>query len=69
MRTHVIVDFAVPTDHRVELKEYKKKKYMHLTMELKKLWNMKVKIIPIVILATVTKELGPGLEDSEMTGE
>ena len=32
-----IVDFAVPADHRIKLKEYEKKnKYMDLARELKK---------------------------------
>ena len=52
-----IVDFAVPADHRIKLKEYEKRdKYLDLAIELKKLWNMKVTIRPIVIGAfgTVT---------------
>ena len=55
-----IVNFAV------KLKESEKKdKYLDLAWELKKLWNMKVTIIPIVIYAfgTVTKGLLKGLED------
>ena len=45
-----IVDFAVPADHRIKLKKFQKKdKYLDLARELKKLWNMKVTIIPIVI--------------------
>ena len=45
-----IVDFAVPAEHRIKLKECEKKdKYLELARELKKLWNMKVTIIPIVI--------------------
>ena len=45
-----IVDFAVPADHRKKLKEWEKKdKYLNLARELKKLWNMQVTIIPIVI--------------------
>ena len=41
-RTCKIVDFAVPADHRIKLKECEKKnKYLDLTRELKKkLWNM-----------------------------
>ena len=65
-RTCKIVDFAVPTDHRIKLKECEKKdKYLR---ELKKLWNMKVTIIPIVIGAfgTVAKRLLKGLEDLEV---
>ena len=49
-RTYKIVDFAVLPDHRIKLKECKKKdKYLNLARELKKLWNMQVTIIPIVI--------------------
>ena len=65
-RTCKIVDFAVPVDHRIKLKESEKKgKYLNLARELKKLWNMKVMIIPIMIgvLSTVTKGLSKGLED------
>ena len=53
-----IVDFAVPAYHRIKLKECEKRdKYLDLARELKKLWNMKVTIIPIVIgaVGTVTK--------------
>ena len=64
-----IVDFAVLADHRIKLKECEKKdKYLDLARELKKLWNMQVTIIPIVIGAfgTVTKGLLKGLEDLEV---
>ena len=47
-----IVNFAVPADHRIKLKEREKKnKYLELASELKKnkRWNMNVTIIPIVI--------------------
>ena len=66
-----IVGFAVPADHRIKLKECEKKdKYLDLARELKKLWNMQVTIIPIVIGAfgTVTKGLLKGLEDMEVGG-
>ena len=52
------VDFAVPANHRIKLKECEKKnKYLDFARELKKLWNMKVTIISIVIGAfgTVSK--------------
>ena len=58
--------FAVPANNWIKLKEYEKKdKYLDLARELKKLWNMKVTIIPIVIGAfgTVTKGLLKELED------
>ena len=66
-----IVDFAVPADHRINLKECKKKdKYLNLARELKKLWNMKVTIVPIVFGAfdTITKGLLKGREDLEVGG-
>ena len=64
-----IVDFAVPADHRIKLKEWEKRgKYLNLAWELKKLWNMKVTIIPIVIGAfgTVPKGLLKRLDDLEV---
>ena len=64
-----IVDFAVPADHRINLKECEKKdKYFDLARELKKLQNIKVTIVPIVIGAfgTITKGLLKGLEDLEV---
>ena len=58
-RTCKIVDFAVPADHRIKLKECEKKdKYLDLARELKKLWNMQVTIIPIVIGAFGTVTTG-----------
>ena len=64
-----IVDFAAPADHRVKLKENEKKdKHLDLGGELKRLWNMKVTIIPSLIgtLVTVTKGLSEGLEHLEI---
>ena len=66
-----IIDFAVPADLRINLKESEKKdKYIDLVRQLKKLWNMQVIIIPIVIgvFGTVTKGLLKGLEDLEVGG-
>ena len=57
-RTCLIVDFAAPSDHWVKLKEREQRdKYLNLARELKKLWNMNVTVMLIVIgtLATVTK--------------
>ena len=65
------MDFVVPAHHRIKLKECEKKdKYADLAGEFKKLWNMMVGIIPIVIgaLGTVTKGLLKGLEDLEVGG-
>ena len=58
-----IVGFAVPADHRINLKECEKKdKYLDLARELKKQWNIKVTIVPTVIgaLGTITKGLLKG---------
>ena len=65
-------DLDIQTDHRIKLKECEKKdKYLDFDWELKKLWNMKVTIIPIMIGAfgTVTKGLLKGLEDLEVGGQ
>ena len=69
-KTCKIVDFAVPADHRIKLKECEKKdKYLDLARE-KKLWNEQVTIIPIIIGAfgAVTKGLLKGLQDLEVGG-
>ena len=70
-KTCRIVDFAVPADHRLKLKEREKKnKYLNLAREQKKLLNMKVKVIPIVngAFGTVTKGVIKSLEDLELRG-
>ena len=68
-----IINFAVSADHRIKLKEFKKKnKYLDLARELKKKkWNMKVTIIPIVIgvFGTATEGLLKGLEDWKLANE
>ena len=59
------MDFAVPTDHRVKLKESKKSdKYLDFARELI------VMIVPIVIGAfgTITKGLLKDLEDLDVGG-
>ena len=59
----------------MKLKEREKKvKYLDLTRELKKLWNMKAAMIPIVIgaLGIVTKELVKclgGLRNKSTSGD
>ena len=59
-----MVDFAVPASHRTKLKECENKdKYLDLARDLKKLWDMRVMIVPIVIgcFGTVTKGFLKGL--------
>ena len=71
-RTCWIGDFAVPNDHWVKLKESKNKdKYSDHARELKKkLFNIKVTMIPIVTgaFSTVNKGSIQGLEDLKITG-
>ena len=46
------MEFTVPADHRIKLKENEKKNhYLDLAKELEKLWNMRMTVIPIVISA------------------
>ena len=61
------MDFVVPAGHRIELKECEKRyKHLDLARELKKLWDIKVTIIPIV--SSVTKRWVQRLEDWDMAG-
>ncbi len=65
------MDFALPADSRIKLKENAKKdKYLGLARKLKNLWNIKLSIITNVIDAfdTITKGLLKGLEDLEVGG-
>ena len=64
--------FAVSTEHKVKSKENENRdKYLDLARELKKLWNMKVKMIPSVVGAqgTIPKALVKGLEYLEINGQ
>ena len=49
-RIWYLVDFAVPADPRVKTRN----KYLDLTRERKKYWNLKVTVIPIIIGALKT---------------
>ena len=54
------VKFTIPAECRVELKESKKQdRYLDFAQELKKLGNMKVTLIPMVVgkLGTIMKYL------------
>ena len=55
-----IIDFAIPYDTRVDDKEVEKiEKHLDLARELKKVWNMKVIVVPLVLgaLGTAAKEI------------
>ena len=59
-RNHHLEYFPVIVDHRVKIKENKKiGKYLNLARELKKLFNMKVMVVPIEVgaLGAVLKGL------------
>ena len=60
-----VIDIAVPWDSRVDSKEEEKvEKYQDLARELRKLWKVQVKVVPIVIggLGTMPKGLEKHLE-------
>ena len=68
-KTCRFVDFVVPYDHRLKIKESEKRdKYQDSLGNKKKLWNTKVTVIPIVIgaLWTVPKGLVRELEEWEI---
>ena len=52
-----IVDFPIPADHRVKIKESENRQILWAFRELRKLWIMGVMVIPIVVgaLGTVPK--------------
>ena len=55
-----LVDFVVPADHKPKMKENEERdKYLDLVGELKKLLNMKMTVIPIIVsmLGSVPKGL------------
>ena len=65
------MDYTVPVDHRVKIKESEKMhKYLDFDRELKNMWNMRMTLIPIVVGAfeTVFKDLEKGLEELEIGG-
>ena len=81
------IDFTVPADHRVKLKKNplqkktknknknkkneKRDTYWDVARELKRLWNMKVTVKPIVFSARgiVTEGLVQGLKNLEIRGQ
>ena len=48
-RTCNIINFAVPGDSRIEEEKEKIEQYQDLRRELQKIWNVRVKIIPLVV--------------------
>ena len=74
-RSCKIIDIAVPGDSRIEEREKDKiEKYQDLGRELQKIWNVKVKVIPLVIgsLGAIPKQFGNRLKPigtTEGTGQ
>ena len=65
-------DFAVHGDSRIEEKEKEKiEKYQDLRRELEKIWNGRVKIIPLVMgsLGAVPKQFDKRLKETGITAE
>ena len=69
-RSCKIIDFAVPGDSGIEEKEKDKiEKYQDMERELKKIWNVKVKIILLIIssLCAIPKQFGNRLKQIGIT--
>ena len=69
-RSCKIIDFAVPEDSRIKEKEKDKiEKYEDLGRELQKIWNVKVKIIPLVVdsLGAIPKQFSKTLKQIGIT--
>ena len=65
-----IIDFAVRRDSRIEEKEKDEdRKISRLGKELQKIWNVKVKVIPIVVcsLGAIPKQVGNRLKEIGIT--
>ena len=66
------MDLVVQADDRVKIKESEKSdKYLDLASELRKLWNIRITWIPIVMssLRTVTKSFLMGLKVMNIRGQ
>ena len=69
-RSGKIIDFAVPGDSRIEEKEKDKiEKYQELGRELQKIWNVKVKTIPLFVDSSgaIPKQFGSRLKQIGIT--
>ena len=69
-RSYKIIDFAVHGDSRIEEKEKDKiEKNEDLGRDLQKIWNVKVKIIPLVLgsIGAISKQFGNRLKQIGIT--
>ena len=70
-RTNSQVDCSVSTSNRVNIKESEKRdQYVVIASKLRKLWNIMVTVIPLVIgvHGTIIKGLKMGLEELDTRG-
>jgi hypothetical protein len=52
----MLLDVAIPGDRNVIQKEAEKiMKYKDLTIEIQRMWNVKTRMIPVIIGATISK--------------
>ena len=71
-RTCKIIEFAVHRYSRIEEKEKKKiEKYHYLRRESHKIWNVRLKIIPLVVgsLGAIPKQFGNRLKETGIRAE
>ena len=71
-KTSKISDFLVSGDSRFKEKEKEKiEKYLDLKRELKKIWNVRLKIIPLVVgsLGAIAKQSSNRLKETGITAE
>ena len=69
-RTCKIIDFAFPGVSRIKEKEKERiEKYQDLRRESQKVWNVRVKIIPLVVdsLGAIRKQFGNRLKEIGVT--
>ena len=69
-RSCKIIDFEVSGDSRIEEKEKDKiEKYQDLGRELQNIWNVKMKIIPLVVgsLGAIPRQFGNRLKQIDIT--
>ena len=68
-RKALVIDIAIPGDSRVEQKEIEKReKYVFLAQELQRMWNVSVRVIPIVVgsLGVIPRDLEKWLKSLEI---
>ena len=68
-RSCKIIDFVFPGDSRIEEEKDKIEKYQDFGRELQKIWNLKVKIIPLVVGSSgaIPKQFGNRLKQIGIT--